>query len=567
MFARYDYDVKVSTQQPGLRRRLEQLLIWHTSSFGVAGLCKTVNVPKMSILQLLFRGFGQLQSARRNLPSKAVSLLIGFCQGLHGSVAFLDLMLVKHTRKHFKPQANTKNREKRLTELFGTSGIRGLANQTVTPQLALQVGQTLATYTRAKKVLIAHDTRTTSPMLQYALVAGMMACGADALQQKIIPTPVLAYLTKRMKANAGVMITASHNPPQYNGIKLYNPDTTAYTQTQQNQIENIITKQQFKLATWENIGRAVSIDETQQYVEMMMKNIKLKKSWKMVLDAGNGATGKLAPQVLHAINCKVIVMNSQPDGHFPGRGAEPTEQSLKPLCNMVRDVKADLGIAYDGDGDRMIAIDERGQIAPLDRILAAYAAHAIRGRENKTIVTHVEASMCIEKLIEAENGKVVRTKVGDVSITEAIRRQGATFGGEPCGAWIHPEFHYCPDGILSSALLLQALEETNQTLSRFVSKAPQYPLLRKSISCPNSIKSSVMKKTYEALPAIIPQIKDQSKIDGFRLTLKAGWLLIRPSGTEPIVRITVEMETRRTAETIMKKATKLVSGFVKETRR
>jgi len=452
-----------------------------------------------------------------------------------------------------------------LTKLFGTSGIRGKANKTITPQLALQIGQALATHTKAKTILTAQDTRTTSPMLQHALTAGITACAATALQQGTIPTPVLAYLTKQTKADAGVMVTASHNPPEYNGIKLYNPDTTAYNQKQQNQIEKTITKKQFKLATWQNIGKTITINETQQYIEMITKNVKLKKPWKIIIDSGNGATSQLVPQIFRELNCNLIAVNSQPNGHFPGRNSEPNEESLKPLCNMVRRLEAALGIAYDGDGDRMITTDEKGRITPLDQTFAAYAAHVIKQRKNKTIVTQVEASMCIEKMIEAEGGKIVRTKVGDVNITEAIKKHSATFGGEPCGAWIHPNYHYCPDGILSSILLLKALEETNQNLSSFVSKVPQYPLLRQNVACSNSVKPIVLEKVYEALPAIFSDVKEQSKIDGFRLALKQGWLLVRPSGTEPLMRITVEAETRKTSEIIMKKTAKLIDKLVKET--
>ncbi len=445
-----------------------------------------------------------------------------------------------------------------MPELFGTSGIRGKANTAITPQLALQIGQALATHTRAKTILTAHDTRTTSPMLQHALTAGITACGATALQQGIVPTPVLAYLTKQTKADAGAMITASHNPPEYNGIKLYNPDTAAYNQTQQNQIEQMVTKKQFKLATWQKIGKTTPIDEVQQYISLITDNVKLKRPWKIILDPGNGATSQLAPRIFRELNCNVTTINSQPDGYFPGRGAEPDEESLKPLCSMVKKLGAHLGIAYDGDGDRMIVADEKGRIAPPDQTLAAYAAHRIKQQKSKTVITHVEASMCVEKMIEAEGGKVVRTRVGDVSITEAIKRHNAAFGGEPCGAWIHPDYHYCPDGTLSSIMLLQTLEETKQTLSQFVSKAPQYPLLRQSVECPNSLKPKIMKKTYEALPQLFPDAEERSNVDGFRLTLRQGWLLVRPSGTEPLIRMTVEAESRKTAEAIMRKAVRLI---------
>ena len=451
--------------------------------------------------------------------------------------------------------------------LFGTSGIRGKANTIVTTQLCLQIGQALATNKKAKAILTAHDTRTTSPMLHYALTAGITACGTTVLQQGTIPTPVLAYLTKQTRADVGVMITASHNPPEYNGIKPYNPDTTAYNRTQQNQIERLVRQQTFKLTTWQNIGKITTIDEIHQYVEMITDTVNLRKPWKIILDLGNGAASQLAPRIFRKLDCKVTTINAQPDGHFPGRGAEPNEKSLKPLCSIVRKLRADIGIAYDGDGDRMVTTDERGHLAPLDQTFAAFAAHKIRQQQNRTVVTHVEASMCIEKTVEKEGGEVVRTKVGDVSIAEAIKKRKATFGGEPCGAWIHPRYHYCPDGILSSILLLQALEEANQKASQFTAKVLIYPLLRQNVACPNQAKPKVMKRVYETLPEAFREATEQSKADGLRLVLSQGWLLIRPSGTEPQIRITVEATTGKRAESIMRKTTKLMDKLIKESDR
>ncbi len=450
-----------------------------------------------------------------------------------------------------------------MSKLFGTSGIRDVANLKITPQLAVQVGQALATSTKATKILVAIDSRTTSPMLQYGLVAGITACGADVLQQGLVPTPVLAYLTGKTGVDAGVMITASHNTPEYNGIKLYNPNTTAFNHAQQTQVERLISKKQFKLAEWRDVGKTIDIDETPQYLEMI-RAVRLRKPWKLILDPGNGTTGLLAPRIFLDTGCHVVTVNSQPDGHFPGRGPEPDQESLKALCKMVRSLGADAGIAYDGDGDRLVTVDEKGRVTPPDQSFAAYASHVVSKRKNKTVVTHVEASMCVERMVEAKGGKVIRTKVGDVSITEAVRRSKAAFGGEPCGAWIHPDYHYCPDGMLSSILLLQALEETEQSLSEFVSTAPTYPIFRENIQCSNSAKAAVLQKASETFPKIFPDIKDQSTLDGLRFVLPAAWLLLRPSGTEPLIRITVEGETARTAKQMLQKAVKAVLRLVEE---
>jgi phosphoglucosamine mutase len=173
--------------------------------------------------------------------------------------------------------------------------------------------------------------------------------------------------------------------------------------------------------------------------------------------------------------------------------------------------------------------------------------------------------MVLEGMIEIEGGKVIRTKVGDVNITKALKKHNAVFGGEPCGAWIHPKYHYCPDGILSSILLIKILEETDQKLSDFIRNVPQFRMVRRNIVCPNSIKSLVMKKVYEVLPVNFTNIKEQSKVDGFRLTLKQGWLLVRPSGTEPLMRITAEAESGKAANVIAKKAVRQIDKIIKET--
>jgi len=449
-------------------------------------------------------------------------------------------------------------------KLFGTSGIRLIANKDLTPELTVKIGLAIATTTNKGIITIAHDTRTTSPMLESSLIAGLNAAGSSVIQLGLLPTPTLAYLTRELKATTGIMITASHNPPQYNGIKLYNQDTTPYNEKQQNQIENIMEKGAFKRVSWQNVGTTKSIDESNRYTEMIHKSVKLQKEWKIVVDPGCGATSQIAPHLFQTLGCKVTAINAQPDGFFPARSPEPEAQSLQPLCQTVKHLQADLGIAYDGDGDRMVAIDENGTLAPLDQILAAYASYVVRKQKGGLIVTNIEASMCIEKMTEPYNGKVIRTRVGDVHITTAVKQHKAIFGGEPCGAWIHPNFHFCPDGILSSVLMLKALEEGNKSLSSFVSEAPLYPTLRRNLACPEKAKSVVMKKLRKIFHAAFPEVREKVTTDGIRLTLENEWILVRPSGTEPLIRITVEADTEERAKEIVKKSAKTVEKAIKD---
>ena len=449
-------------------------------------------------------------------------------------------------------------------KLFGTSGIRAIANKDLTPELTVKIGLAIATTTNKGTITIAHDTRTTSPMIQHSLIAGLQAAGSTIYTLGLLPTPVLAFLTRELKATTGIVITASHNPPQYNGIKLFNKDTTPYNEKQQKQIEKTIQNNTYKRASWQNVGSAKSLDESNRYLQMIQNSVKLDKEWRVILDPGNGATSQIAPVLFRTLGCKVTAINTQPDGFFPGRNPEPEARSLQPLCQTVKHLQADLGIAYDGDGDRMVLVDEDDEFVSLDQILAAYASYVVRKQKGGIIVTNIEASMCIEKMTEPHNGKVIRTKVGDVHIATAVKQYKAIFGGEPCGAWIHPNFHYCPDGILSSILILKALEEENKKLSSFVAETPRYPTLRRSITCPNQAKSVVMKKLEKKISTAFPEVREKVTIDGIRLTLENGWILVRPSGTEPLIRITVEVDSEKRAKEIIEKGVKTVKKAIKE---
>jgi phosphoglucosamine mutase len=260
----------------------------------------------------------------------------------------------------------------------------------------------------------------------------------------------------------------------------------------------------------------------------------------------------------------LTVVNAQPDGFFPARSSEPNPDSLKPLAKIVKELGADIGIAYDGDGDRVAFIDEKGNFADFDRSLAAYAAYAVKKKNGGTVVTSVEASMCVEKMVEAQGGRVIRTKVGDIYVSEAVKRRRAVFGGEPCGAWIHPKFHYCPDGILSSILLLKALEDEGKKLSEFIAETPQYATVRENIHCNNDIKHAVVEEAGEDLKTVFPSCREFSAVDGVRLTIRNGWILVRASGTEPVIRLTAEGETLRDAKDIIGKGVALVRKLVKE---
>jgi phosphoglucosamine mutase len=256
---------------------------------------------------------------------------------------------------------------------------------------------------------------------------------------------------------------------------------------------------------------------------------------------------------LEKIGCKVVSINSQPDGLFPGRPLEPSAENLGELCKLVRLAEADLGIAHDGDADRVVIVDENGVVVSGDEILAVVAVSQL-SRKGDTFVTTVDASKVVEELVGDFGGKLVRTRVGDVSVAAGIKRAKAVFGGEPCGAWIFPRFSMTPDGLMGSAKVLELLSKSGKKISEFLEPLPDYYMAREKVVCPDNRKSKVMASVLKKLKAEFKESIGHTNIDGIRLDLEDGWVLIRASGTEPVIRLTAEARTPGRANEIARKA-------------
>jgi phosphoglucosamine mutase len=445
-------------------------------------------------------------------------------------------------------------------KLFGSSGIRGLVNVEVTPLLAQKVGAALASQFEEGAIIVGRDTRLSGRMLEAALTSGISSCGFVTGTLGIVPTPVVALLTRERGAEAGVAITASHNPPEYNGLKIFDTTGMAYTGEQQAALEETIEKAEFKTSSWSRVGRVEEIDGVRFYVDTLANAIGFTREWNVVCDLFNGATCTVAPEVFNELGCTTTMLNAQPDGSFPAGNPEPNTESLARLGRMMRETKASIGFGFDGDGDRMMAVDEKGNVPSPDRVLAAYAKHVVEERGGGIIVTHVGASMCINEAVESAGGSVIRTKVGDVHITEAMIANGAVFGGEPVGAWVHPEVHLCPDGILSALKLMLALEEEGKTLSEMVADIPDYPTLRAKVECPNKVKERVMDGVSSNYGEGFSDVRNVTAVDGVRIELEDGWALIRPSGTEPVIRITVEAREEKRAKELLEASRSFVNS-------
>lgn len=431
--------------------------------------------------------------------------------------------------------------------LFGSSGIRGVIGKEFTAELAMRVGTAVGS--AYDEVLLGRDPRVSGPMIAAAFAAGAMSVGADICDAGMVSTPTLARGAKEY--GAGVMITASHNPAEYNGLKLWNPDGLAFGEDQQISVEADLSRV-LSRSDWKFVGqRTERTDLTEKHAEAILSSIG-QADLTVVVDCGCGATSNITPNVLRRLGCKVIAINSNPDGHFPGRDPEPTEENLSVLMQTVTATKADLGIAHDGDGDRMVAVDDRGRYLGGDRLLPLFAKIHAR----KAIVVPVDASMVLEDSLPGV--KVHRTRVGDVFVGQEVKRLGADFGGEPSGTWIFPKESLCPDGVYAAAYLV-ALVKARGKLSALVDALPVYPLLRDAVKYDAAHRGRVRDGFEREFSFVEGEV---SRIDGWRVQYPDGWVCVRLSGTEPKARITAEARERKRAEELLAWGRSLVTRVI-----
>ncbi len=409
--------------------------------------------------------------------------------------------------------------------MFGSSGIRGITNVDVTPELALNVGK--AAGKGCSDAVIARDPRAAGMMIEEAFAAGLMSVGCNVTQIGMVPTPTLAYAARNY--SLGVMITASHNPAEYVGMKLWNPDGMAFDSQQQEEIEEAVELSKYLLAKWDGVGDInIYGNAIEDHIKAIMKHTGKLQGLRVVVDCGNGAASVITPFLLRRLGCHVLALNSNPDGHFPARNPEPKEENLGLLMQTVKEWGADLGIAHDGDADRMMAVDDKGRFVGGDQLLAIFAAH----EEADSIVVPVDTSMIVDDALP--DTRIIRSRVGDVYVAEAMKKEGAAFGGEPSGSWIFPRISFCPDGIYAAVRLIEIMG--TRKLSEMVDELPVYQTKRIGIACPDKHKEGAM----AGISGELSSLGEVSTIDGIRVATENGWVLVRPSGTEPKIRVTAE---------------------------
>jgi phosphoglucosamine mutase len=420
--------------------------------------------------------------------------------------------------------------------LFGSSGIRGRVFEEITLDLASDIGKAVGS--SYKRVVIGRDTRTSGEMFRSAIVSGILSSGAEAFDAGIVSTPTLAWAGRSF--DCGLMITASHNPGGYNGVKFWNPNGLAFLKEQRDDIDDQLSRSEFKPVAWDKIG---SLSDYETAVEEHKKKILSgvgSSDIKVVVDCGNGATFNISPLVLKKMGCDVTVLNGEPDGRFASRNPEPVEENLSGLIEAVKSSNADLGIAHDGDGDRMTAVDDTGRYIGGDKLLSILALNEVKD----SLVVPVDASMVVNDLLP--KAKVYRTRVGDVFVGEELEKRNADFGAEPSGTWIFPRHFLCPDGVYAAALLAQMVSQ--QKLSSMADEVPEYPQHVEGITFDPKRREDIALALDEKMRSI--DCEELTTVDGWRLQFEDGWALVRLSGTEPKVRIKVEAREPNTVEDI-----------------
>ena len=457
-----------------------------------------------------------------------------------------------------------------MTQLFGTNGIRGIVNEEMHGKLALNIGKAWGTFLKKTnqkpRLVVGTDARLSNHMLKAAIASGLLATGCDVVDIGLVPTPTVQYMVKKNGFDSGVIITASHNPPQFNGIKGIEHTSAEFPKTTEESIEHIYFKEHYTMTSWDKVGTYTfwdgALTEYLQGILSQVDSTHIKQHrFHVVLDCGNGAGSVITPHLLEQLGCTVTTLFCEPDGRFPGRPSEPLPENLACLIQTVRDEHATFGIAQDGDADRAIFIDDHGNYLWGDSTLTLVAQHMIHNNTNKKVVTPVTTSTCFEETIMKNQGQVIYTPVGSPMVAHMMLKQHAVFGGEENGGLIFPSFHYGRDSTMTLAKILEILAIENHTLSELVHKIPRYEIFKTKISCPNNKKTLVMQN-------IINKMKNDTEVekidrtDGIKIFTTDGWVLMRPSGTEPLFRVYAESKQKTTAENMIRKYKQFVEKIL-----
>ena len=443
-----------------------------------------------------------------------------------------------------------------MKKLFGTNGVRGVFSEDFTLEFVNDLVMSLAAYFKQGKILVGYDGRHSSPIVAKVVSSALNYSGLDCYMAGLVPTPCLEYATKKLGYDGGLMITASHNPPQYNGIKPVASDGVEISREDERKIEQIFDEKNWiKASTFGKSFEETNVIST--YIDGIISlididSIKAKK-FKVCLDLGNGAQSVTAKKLCENLGCDVHAINEEINGDFPGRGSEPTPQNLDELSKLVVDTNSNFGIAFDGDGDRSIFCDETGKILTGDSSALLLCDYLLQQYPNSQVVTCLNSGNIIENIVEKTNSRVVRTKVGSVEVSRRMVNDDALVGYEENGGFMFGNHNHVRDGAMTLALMLDLLSKSQSDLSQNIKNLPPSFTTKTKIECS-------LEKSKIVISELLKEFPDSNTSDGIKIQVdKDNWVMIRPSGTEPIIRIYGESNSQQNLDS-------LISNFVEKTK-
>ena len=456
--------------------------------------------------------------------------------------------------------------------IVSVSGVRGEVGVSLDVRIITQFAMAFGTFVGGRTVVIGRDSRTSSPTVRHAVLAGLFATGCHVIDVGLCPTPTILLIAKALRAQGNITITASHNPVAWNGIEFASASGHLLTQAERDELMRIYETEDFALAAWNEQG---TLETYRDAVEYHLDQI-LGSSWlapeliqktglKVVIDCGNGAGSVVSPSLLRKLGCRVVELNCVVDGHFR-RPAEPTPEALAELCKTVLAAGADIGFAHDGDADRLVIVTERG--VPLSgEWTLAFIADFILSKTKGDVVATVSTSRMLDDIAVKHGVALHRTKVGVGWVVEKMHEVGAAIGGEGTGGVIYPDIHYTTDGIASIAAIAQYLAESGATVTQLVEDMPQYQMCRKKLEISSQefatrLVDLALEVYEEACDAgTEPQLK---LTDGVKRVWNDRWVNIRPSGTEPVIRVFSEAPTFTAAEQLCDETIETLKMLMKQ---
>ncbi len=448
-----------------------------------------------------------------------------------------------------------------MTDLIiSVSGLRGIVGQGLTPEVALRYAAAFARLAPAGPILVGQDSRPSGRMLLEAVLAAFHAAGRMTWQAGIVPTPTLGVLVRKHQAAGGVILSASHNPPEYNGMKLFTPEGRIVPHSFGQQVLECYRRGQFEWASASRVGQTQACpDPIGPHLKAVLALVDVaqirSRSLKVLLDANHGAGGPAGQRLLEALGCQVVLVGGEPDGQF-AHPPEPTAEHLAGLTALVRQAGADIAFVQDPDADRLAILDASGHFLGEEATLALCVDHVLRSRKG-SIVANCSTSRMIEDLARKYDVPFFRSPVGEPHVVDLMLAKDAVFGGEGNGGPIDPRVGYVRDSLVGMALVLEAMAQTGMPIAALADQLPHYEILKIKVPLPQA-------KIREALDVVERHFSDgrADRFDGLRLDWPDRWLLVRPSNTEPICRIVAEARTEADAQQLCQQATQLLTSLI-----